>query len=36
MEDHDLPHYSRCAKADEVAFGDADYYREVIAGELGL
>jgi len=36
MEDHDLPLYSKRVKAAEVAFGDADFYREVVAQELGL
>jgi len=36
MEDHDLPLYSKRAKAAEIAFGDADFHREVVAQELGL
>jgi len=34
MEDHDLPLYSKRAKADEIAFGDADFHRDIIAQEL--
>lgn len=36
MEDHDLPLYSKRAKVAEIAFGDADFHREVVAQELGL
>ena len=36
MEDHDLPLYSKRAKAAEIAFGDADFHCEVVAQELGL
>jgi len=36
VEDHDLPLYSKRAKAAEVAFGDAEFHREVVAQELGL
>jgi len=36
MEDHDMPLYSRRAKASELVFGDADFNREVVAQELGL
>ena len=36
MEDHDLPLYSKRAKAAEIAFGDADFHREVVAQQLGL
>lgn len=36
MEDHDLPLYSKRAKGAEIAFGDADFHREVVAQELGL
>ena len=35
-KDLDLELYTRRAKAAEIAFGDADFHREVIAGELGL
>jgi alkylation response protein AidB-like acyl-CoA dehydrogenase len=35
-EEHDMPHYFRQAKAAEVAFGDADFHRELIAQQLGL
>jgi len=36
MEDHDLPLYSKRAKAAEVAFGDAEFHREVVAQAIGL
>ena len=35
-KDLDLELYTRRAKAAEIAFGDADFHREVIARELGL
>jgi len=34
--DHDLQYYTRRAKAAEVSFGDASFYREVVAKEMGL
>jgi len=34
--DHDMQLYSRRAKAAEIAFGDADFHREVLARELEL
>ncbi len=34
--EHDLHYYTRRAKAAELAFGDADFYREVVASEMGL
>ena len=34
--DHDLQYYTRRAKAAEVTFGDARFYREVVAQEMGL
>jgi len=34
--DHDLQYYTRRAKAAEGTFGDADFYREIIAQEMGL
>jgi len=34
--DHDMQLYSRRAKAAEVVFGDADFYREKLARELEL
>jgi alkylation response protein AidB-like acyl-CoA dehydrogenase len=34
--DHDLQYYTRRAKAAEVSFGDARFYREVVANEMGL
>jgi alkylation response protein AidB-like acyl-CoA dehydrogenase len=34
--EHDLHYYTRRAKAAELAFGDADFHREVVAKEMGL
>jgi alkylation response protein AidB-like acyl-CoA dehydrogenase len=34
--EHDLHYYTRHAKAAELAFGDADFYREIVAREMGL
>jgi alkylation response protein AidB-like acyl-CoA dehydrogenase len=34
--DHDLQYYTRRAKAAEVTFGDAEFYREMVAQEIGL
>ena len=34
--EHDLHYYTRRAKAGELAFGDANFYREVVAKEMGL
>jgi len=34
--DHDLQFYTRRAKAAEVTFGDADFYREIVAQEMEL
>jgi alkylation response protein AidB-like acyl-CoA dehydrogenase len=34
--EHELHYYTRRAKAAEIAFGDADFYREVVAREMGL
>ena len=34
--DHDLQFYTRRAKAAETTFGDADFYREIIAQEMEL
>ncbi len=34
--DHDLQLYYRRGKAAQALFGDANYHREVIAGQLGL
>jgi 3-oxocholest-4-en-26-oyl-CoA dehydrogenase beta subunit len=34
--EHELHYYTRRAKAAELAFGDADFYREVVAREMGL
>ena len=36
MEEHDLPLYFKRAKAAELMFGDGDFHRELIAGEMGL
>jgi len=36
MEEHDMTLYSRRAKAAEVAFGDANYQRKIVAKEIGL
>jgi len=33
---HELHYYTRRAKAAESTFGDADFYREVVAKEMGL
>jgi alkylation response protein AidB-like acyl-CoA dehydrogenase len=34
--EHDLHYYTKRAKAAELAFGDANFYREVVATEMGL
>jgi alkylation response protein AidB-like acyl-CoA dehydrogenase len=34
--EHDMPLYSRRAKAAEVSFGDAGFYRNIMAQEIGL
>jgi len=34
--EHDLHYYTRRAKAAELAFGDADFYHEIVAREMGL
>ena len=34
--DHDMPLYSRRAKAGELLFGDATFHREIVAQEMGL
>jgi alkylation response protein AidB-like acyl-CoA dehydrogenase len=34
--EHDLHYYTRRAKAAELAFGDVDFYREIMAREMGL
>lgn len=36
MEEHDMPLYSRRAKGAEFAWGDANFYKKVVAKELGL
>jgi len=35
-EEHDMQLYFRRAKAAEVAFGDGDFHREIIAQQIGL
>jgi alkylation response protein AidB-like acyl-CoA dehydrogenase len=34
--DHDLQFYTRRGKAGELTFGDGDYYREIVAQQMGL
>jgi len=34
--EHELNYYTRRAKAAEIVFGDANFYREVVAKEMGL
>jgi len=34
--EHDLHYYTKRAKAAELAFGDGNFYREVVAKEMGL
>ena len=34
--DHDLQYYTRRAKAAQLTFGNADFYREIVAQEMGL
>jgi alkylation response protein AidB-like acyl-CoA dehydrogenase len=34
--EHDMPLYSRRAKAAEVSFGDASFYRSIMAQQIGL
>ena len=34
--DHDMHLYFRRAKAGELAYGDADFHREIVAARLGL
>jgi alkylation response protein AidB-like acyl-CoA dehydrogenase len=36
IKDHDMQLYYRRAKASELAFGDADYHRELVAKQIGL
>ena len=36
MEEHDLQLYFRRAKAAELAFGDADFHREIVAQQMGM
>jgi len=34
--DHDLQYYTRRAKAADAVFGDADFYREIVAQGMGF
>jgi len=34
--EHDLHYYTRRAKAADLAFGDVDFHREIVAKEMGL
>jgi len=34
--DHDLQFYTRRGKTAELTFGDGDFYREIVAQEMGL
>ena len=36
MEEHDLQLFTRRAKAAQSAFGGSDFYREIVAQEMGL
>jgi alkylation response protein AidB-like acyl-CoA dehydrogenase len=36
MTDHDMTLYSRRAKAAQIAFGDASFYRKIVAQNIGL
>lgn len=36
INDYDMQLYFRRAKAAEIAFGDGDFHREIVAQELGL
>jgi Acyl-CoA dehydrogenases len=36
MDDHDMQLYFRRAKAMEIAMGDGDFHRKIVATELGL
>ncbi len=36
IKDHDMQLYYRRAKASELAFGDADFHRELVAQQIGL
>lgn len=36
MEEHDLQLYFKRAKTAELAFGDADFHREMVAQKMGL
>jgi len=34
--DHDLHYYTRTGKAAALSYGSGDYYREIVAAEIGL
>ena len=34
--DHDLQFYTKRGKAAALTYGDGDFYREVVAQEMGL
>jgi alkylation response protein AidB-like acyl-CoA dehydrogenase len=36
IDEYDLQLYFRKAKAEELAFGDADFHRDIVAEQLGL
>lgn len=36
IDEYDMQLYFRKAKAHEIAFGDADFHREIVADEIGL
>ncbi|MFC1858828.1 acyl-CoA dehydrogenase family protein [Thermodesulfobacteriota bacterium] len=36
IDEYDLQLYFRRAKAEELAFGDADFHRDIVAEQLGL
>ncbi len=36
IKDHDMQLYYRRAKASELAFGDGDFHRELVAQQIGL
>jgi alkylation response protein AidB-like acyl-CoA dehydrogenase len=36
IKDHDMQLYYRRVKASELAFGDGDFHRELVAQQIGL
>ena len=34
--DHDIPLYYRRSKAADIAFGNTDFHREIVAQKIGL